>query len=309
MIDNNVYKNVSDYQKVDNKYIRGRKQKIWLKNENNESFLFKYGGSNTEPLAEVLASELGRQCGLTIVNYELARYKNELGVISKNFQKEGETLYSGDKINKYIVDIMIENNLTKNNYGQHSIENITYGLNYITTPAKINQIKKELIKMWVFDGLLLESDRNSTNWSLIKSIGSNSYKLAPIYDCSTILRLNNDVTDFINHIKTENDIYNLIKDVKFSMCLTNDEPVEQFIPQFRILCTEDKEYAEYAMTCINKINPQVAIKNIEKKLSIVSGQQYSIPYPIAFWIEKAIKVRLADMQYIYNQEKVKTLKK
>ena len=83
-------------------------------------------------------------------------------------------------------------------------------------------ILKSLFQMFCFDLLILESDRNKTNWSMIRDINGN-LRVAPIYDCSTMARLNTDVESLVKRIYSIDQIYNITDKINFSLKLTNNE--------------------------------------------------------------------------------------
>ncbi|MFI3260424.1 MAG: HipA domain-containing protein [bacterium] len=301
MLDARVFRNINHFTALPEKFVKGRKEKIWLRDENGELYLFKKGASNYEPLAEILAYTVAKQCGLNAAEYELATYGGDLGVISKNFLKEGCMIYSGDKMKKLIPEIMQENNCERENLDQHSLENIIAIICLFVNKSDINNITNNLFKMWVFDGVMMESDRNATNWSLIHDRNSRSYKLAPLYDCSTVARLNNDVASFVPQLRNENDIYNLTKDIKSSMCYDNIEPVDNFMDHFARFCKALPNHAEISMKMLDKINIRAALEEIEGVLSIQAGCDYTIPYNVSLWIEKSIGQRISDMRFTYQK--------
>ncbi len=300
------YLNVSDYTPKKDLFVRGRKEKIWLEKD-NELYLFKTGGSFYESLAEVIASEFAKQCEIETAEYDLAEYNGKLGVITKNFLKKDEIIISGDVINEHVIKIMNENNLNFENYDKHSIESIVMALNLFTSNHLTNKILSDLIKMWVIDGALMESDRNSTNWSLIKNYRTGDYRLAPIYDSSTIARLNNNVDSFINNLYDDHIIYKLTNDIKEALSFDNENDEENFLSQFDRFCEKFPEYAELAMEAVNKINVDEVLENLENKLSdSEKNHENVIPYKLGLWLRKSISFRVEDMKFIYKKHR-KTL--
>ena len=62
---------ILDDLKIVNNYVEGRKPKIWLSDGKN-LYLFKTHAINYENYAELIASELAKQCGLNTASYDLA---------------------------------------------------------------------------------------------------------------------------------------------------------------------------------------------------------------------------------------------
>ncbi len=84
----------------------GTKEKFW---NHDGSILFKVGRENTlENCSEKIACEIANLIDLPTVHYDLAVYKNgdeKLGVVSKNFLKDGEELI--------LANTLLADNLSK----------------------------------------------------------------------------------------------------------------------------------------------------------------------------------------------------
>lgn len=297
------YLNIDDYIEKKDFYTKGRKEKVWLE-KNNVLYLFKTGNSFYESFAEVISSEIAKQCGVEMADYDLAQYKGKLGVVTKSFIKEDDIIVSGDVINEHVTKLMSENNCSFDYYEQHSIESIMFALNLFAVSHLSDNIIENFIKMWVLDGALMESDRNSTNWSLLKNIKTGEYRLAPIYDSSTIARLNNNVDGFINNLRDDYMVYKLTNDIKESLSFDNESDRENFLSQFDRFCEKYPDYAEIAINMINKINITEILDKLETKLSEnPSNDESVIPYKLNIWLRKSIGFRIEDMNFIYKKYK------
>ena len=296
---------LDDYEDTD-LFIKGRKNKVWLKDpETEELYLFKSGGSNYEIFAEVLAGEVASNIGLEMASYDMATYNGEVGVVTKNFLEKGETIFSGDLILKSATELVIENNGYNPIYRKHSIDNIMMSISIMTHGQLTDKILEGLLKMWVFDGALMESDRNATNWSLIRDVTYN-FRLSPIYDSSTIARLNNNVSDFTKNLYDEGLLYGLTKDIKQSLSLDNEDDDENFLKQFKRFCDTYPDYADLVIDLVKNIDIDKAINNIETRINSEKNVEFTFPYEISFWLRKSIGMRVSDMLYIYNLSKDKT---
>jgi hypothetical protein len=98
---------ISDVEPIDYEQM-GTKSKFWYKNEKNELFLFKatlttdkagkdiqrYG----EDWAEKIACEIAKLLNIPAANYELATFKGQAGIITKNFVGNTENMLYGNSI-------------------------------------------------------------------------------------------------------------------------------------------------------------------------------------------------------------------
>ena len=172
---------LDDSKEIQNNLInKGRKAKTWLSFEGN-SYLFKTDASNYEIWAELLSYELGKQCKLDMAEYDLGIYKGQYGVISKNFLNQDEFIMSGEVMLEFAQKIMYDNNKDKVTNSIEDIIGLLKKLSAILENKYSNdKIVEPLIKMWAFDGLIMESDRNPSNWSIIEK--NNEFRLSPMYD-------------------------------------------------------------------------------------------------------------------------------
>lgn len=293
---------LDDYIEIENAFTRGRKQKIWLEN-NGVKYLFKYGASNNEIWAELLTTELARQCGLDVAEYELAIYKGNVGVVTKDFKKDGELIMSGDRFIKSIEQLLEENNIN-HNLKENSIENIMFAVATFNIDERTNLLFQQILNIWAFDGLVLESDRNSTNWSILKR--NNELRFAPIYDCSTMAMLNNDISYFVSSARIESDFLKITDQVQYALKLYNNSD-GNFLSDFDLLCKKYYEQSKVIIDSIENINVQLAIDNIESKINSTGADEH-LDWQVQYWINKVIELRKRDMINIFNKyNKSKTM--
>ena len=148
----------------------------------------------------------------------------------------------------------------------------------------------------------MESDRNSTNWAIIQN--DNITKLAPIYDCSTMARMNNDVTHLYNNLRNDSDLDAMLNNIKYQMTFTDNDKNDDFLTQFRNFCSQYERLSTQIIDNFSYIDIDKAIKNIENRINKdLVDNEVEIPWQVGAWLEKAINHRLADMINIYNDEK------
>ena len=232
---------------------KGRKPKTWLLFE-NEEYLFKTNSSNYEIWSELLASELGKQCKIEMAEYDIGIYKGKYGVISKSFlDKNTETILSGENIVEFIQSILYDNNRRKMNNSIKDIFEVLDVLDRVIRQKYVRKnIKESFIKMWAFDGLIMESDRNPSNWSIIEK--NNEFYLSPIYDCSTMARMNNDINDFILKLKCGYDIESLTNNIKYQLLYDNSLSADDFLDSFSLFCEENQDLSSKIIKDFNNIN-------------------------------------------------------
>ena len=279
-------------------FVNGRKEKIWLKDESDNEYLFKYGASNYEIWAEMIAEDIGKQCGIEMAHYEPARYKHNIGVVTPNFVENNMLLISAERLRKNQIKIMTEGNKPIDLLKGINLDVIMFTLifNSNLSADTYNDILYELQKRWCFWQLIMESDKNLTNISFISN-GCN-YKLSPDYDNSTMARLNENITNFLNIIKSDMDIYKLIDDVEQSLALDikNDN---KFYSSFTKFCEMYPENAQTIMQQFKNIDLDIVFKTREANLSNnTTGTKVEIPWEVKYWLTKVINIRYHDMQAI-----------
>ncbi len=296
---------ILDDLKIVNNYVEGRKPKIWLSDGKN-LYLFKTHAINYENYAELIASELAKQCGLNTASYDLAIYKGKTGIVTPNFLQPYDIIISGEEVLNDGNRIAQRNNLKMNL--SNSLDNIVTALNLRYAFTNIDEIIYSLISMWCFDLLISESDRNPQNWSIINN--KNGIKLAPIYDCSTMAFLNNDISSYLNRLYSHSTILNMLDSLKLSMHYRKELSDSSTLLEFSTLCKENIEFVEPILQRLMQINVEAAIKNIEERhnLNKMGDKKFEIPAIVTIWVSKIIELRKKDMLNIFNQER-KNIKK
>ena len=298
------------YKKIDD-YIIGRKKKVWLLIDGCK-YLFKTGGTNFEIYAELISCEFAKQCGFDSAFYDLAILDGEVGVITPSFLKKGDIIISGERYLENARVIAEQNNLGMS-FRENSIENI---LNAVAIQeGRLEDIPEvillELLQLWCFDLAIMESDRNSTNWSFIRNIDGYLF-LAPIYDCSTMAMMNNDIEANLSCLSSfmgRNKLYNLIDSVTYSLKINNNDS-GNFYVDFESICYFFPNEVEDILFCLSRIDVDSAIESINLRInSEISDGNFEIPYFIGSWLKLTINTRLETMRSILKNSKGKQLRK
>ena len=285
--------------KILNDFIIGIKEKIWLERD-NKKYLFKCGASNYEIYAELISSELAHQCGFPTAEYDIATVNGKTGVVTPSFLNMGDIIISGEKYLKDADEIALQNNFPYH-FKENSIKNIYEAVLMIDGKTdNVNKILFDLLQLWCFDIVILESDRNKTNWSIIRNREGNA-RLAPIYDCSTMARMNTDIVSVVGNLRSENQIYNIIDSIQYSLKI-NDEKDCNFYRDLEYLCQRFPNEISLILESIKKINVDKAIEKVEDKINEgMEEKVFLIPHVIKIWLSKAIGIRKNEMIAVYNR--------
>ena len=281
----------TSFTKLDTQIVIGRKPKYrFLKNK--KISIFKYGAINYEIYAELIAEEIGAQMGIEMAHYDYAKYNNIFGVLTPNFlSTTDELIVSSYSINENAQKICDENSIYTNLKG-NTIPNIVQAASIYDDRIDSENLTFELLKRWVFYGLIMESDKNNTNISFIKS--SNSpLRLSPDYDNSTMARMNEDIGGFIEGMRHGHPIYNYTDGIKCVLKLYENTQ-DEFLPNFQIFVQKYPEYSKDIMKSVNIVDVSSAVEAVEYLNDI------EIPWNVKYWLEKAINSRREDMINIYN---------
>ncbi|PWD83756.1 HipA domain-containing protein [Ignatzschineria cameli] len=188
---------ISNFQFSDNEQL-GSKKKSWFIDPDGNEFLFKSIMSldknnivqkrEGEDWAEKITSELANVLQLPSAQYDLAIYKGERGVISKNFLRE-----ACDNPDEYeLIQLILGNELIENpqrHYKNQPISRVHGVMRQIikNKPLKhdsFTNIKKAsdfFTGYLMFDVLISNQDRHCENWGLIQTAQGTNH-LAPSFD-------------------------------------------------------------------------------------------------------------------------------
>ncbi len=283
---------IDDTYKPINAYMRGRKEKLWLEKD-NQKYLYKFGANNYEILAELLAEQLGKQVGIDMAAYHVASYKNTIGVLTKNFVKSGELIISSDKLKAAVQDLYEENNL-HGNLQENTILNLVQAAFTYDATIDTSQLFDELVKRWLFTGLIMESDKNATNISFIKT--GNKLRLSPDYDNSTMCRLNENITNLMTNIKDNTDIYKLTDGIKQAL-KPSDSSSDYFLESLQEFSNKYPNKVKTIFLSFKNIDVDSAITIVETTNNI------KVPWEVSYFINKAISLRYNDMENIVTKTK------
>lgn len=139
----------------------GTRNKIWL----NKEILFKENTEGTyESYCEVFNMYLLKQCGLNYAYYDLVNYEGRDGVITKNVLLEDEFMVDGSHVmsedESYTKRELIEHN------NLEMLENIIIDWCNRKEFEYNKEIIADLNKLFIYDLLTLQPDRNPSNYAI-----------------------------------------------------------------------------------------------------------------------------------------------
>ncbi len=165
----------------------GTKFKFWFTDDDKQQTLYKQGRHNTgENWSEKICCELAQILGIPHVNYDLANWRGNLGVVSKNMVNRGERLVLGNEVtspNVMRAGYKTNHHLIRKVTGllRQSIIQVPKGFDEISENLNANDV---FVGYLVLDALVGNTDRHDENWAIIVS---KRIQLAPTYDHASSL--------------------------------------------------------------------------------------------------------------------------
>ena len=279
----------STYEEVECK-LKGRCPKKKLVKDGS-SYIFKYGSTNFQIYAELIAEQIGKQMGITMAHYDMANKDGIYGVLTPNFLKPCEMIISSLALRKSIDEICDENDISLD-LSENVVTNIVTSAYVYDKTIDTKKITYELMKRWVFYGLIMESDKNNTNISFIKA-PNGKLRLSPDYDNSTMARLNENIYDFLSGLNSGVSIYNYTDSIKQELKIHKDDP-DSFLESFGTFASKYESSCEKIIKCLKNVDVEKAIEIVEK------DNEIKIPHFINFWVLKVIEARKEDILLIYK---------
>lgn len=148
--------------------------------------------SITEMFNELISSIIAEQYGIDHINYINVINDGFLGVIGRDFKEGYEYLSMDTILGEYFGDDYEENYRKYNNLKDViASTNSRYGFD----------LSDDIIKLFLFDALIANSDRHPSNYGVLKN--EEGVKLAPVFDNE--LMLSEDGIDSLYSLKVNRD--------------------------------------------------------------------------------------------------------
>ncbi len=137
----------------------------------NKKYWFKAFGDEDLVYNELIAEELAKDFGILCAHYDIAKYKGNIGVVSEDiFENKYEELF--------ISDILEECYNTKSTSSKNNLEDIWNAFEYRYNDKKIvNMLMNNLVNVFMFDILIGNMDRHTSNYAIIEEDGIPKIKI------------------------------------------------------------------------------------------------------------------------------------
>lgn len=308
-----------DLDSIKNKRLQpnivGTKPKTWLLLDDGRVLFKETNPLSYEDLAHLFFAEFLEQCQLEHASYDLAILNGKRGVITPDFTKEGELLITGETLLALLKTTYEQNNIKQ--LVSNSIASVIEALRLINANENvINETTSTLIKGLVIDALLLETDRNPTNWSIktdpqyfefVKDPQNRSLlpfkqtvgklKLAPIYDGSNIFGFNRNINDIqtkVKNIKDLSTIHSIIFNSKRSFFMNNETQNKSLIQELQFISQQYPDIIKDFIPKIINLSVDLAKDNIEAKT------KKEIPFEMIVWMDIILKYNKDNILYAFQ---------
>lgn len=276
------------FEKMPTNTVGGKRKKIWFC---DNSFLFKYE-KFFGIYGEIFTSELAKRLKIDTSVCLPAIYNGKYGLVTSSFLNQNEFFVDGShmidaficKTNRQQTDLLLNPmmEICKYNNIYDLPEIIFYYCNKNNFMYDVN-ISEILYRLFVFDIILLQSDRNPNNWGII--IGkSHKIRLSPIFDNANCLSSNRTYFS-----KSKNTLVDFYKEPTLLLYKRNDNIFEDKMKLIkRINDIRIKKIFVEFITLLSDLDFDTVFNDIESL--------YYIKFPIVF--KKNIKIFLK--QHIEN---------
>lgn len=208
--------------------------------------------------AELIIEELAKQVGLEAAFYDLARYGDELGIITKNIiENDNQEMVS-------LCSILEEDKDSEDT--EELLNNMIEALEHQEIHKEdIEKMKTEYIKRRIFDLFIMATDNHTENISLILEIDEKQNRRArfsPVYDNESSLLL--DYTEHQMSLMLRDGLH--IQATNYID--TKIEPTLQYGENWKeqlIFLSEMPGGKEFIEKCKANLNIEKAIINVEEK--------------------------------------------
>ncbi len=183
----------------------GTKAKFWYWSGDGRRMLFKEGRPGTgENWSEKVCCEIARQLGLPHAEYDLALWRDRMGVASPSLVPEGDRLILG---NELLTKFIEKYEATAS---QHTLRRVVAVLHNPSIevpigwcrPPEIASAVSVFVGYLLLDALVGNQDRHHENWGLIISMG-RGLTLAPTFDHASSLGRNETDENRIERLTTK----------------------------------------------------------------------------------------------------------
>ena len=247
----------------------GVKDKFWFEigdADKYEMFMFKRSRASTgEHWAEKIAAEIAKAMRIPCADYEIAIYKGDFGIRTKNLVSPEQRLIHGNELLGKASDDILQENLKNYHQTDHKISRVISFFkasvgDLFQPPSMLN---KGISALGVFVGYLMldvlisNQDRHNQNWGIVRNPSGLSY-LCPTYDHGSSLGRNETeekINRMLNATGNEVDIAKYVRKAR-SAFYSNEAEIKKSMYTIDVLrfakrhCLDEYKYWENQLNLI-----------------------------------------------------------
>lgn len=292
---------IPDREKLDS----GKGKKVWLTNPNNSSSCgwFKYVKKTNvkndtenkidtfENISEKIAELIAKELKINSAKIEIGTYFGDIGCLSYNILSDRQTMTEGvsyiyRKYPKY--DAIKGIDLETKKY---------YCLEIILNSLPKEELKREFLKIMIFDFIIGNSDRHHNNWAIIKTKTGKEH-FAPLYDNGSSLCALVNESEIDNYLGSDKLKFASLVDSK-SRTLVRIYGNNKNVPTHKEVLTylreyyykETKEFVELAIRRLNEEKINDILRNVSQ---YISHRRYKL-------LKKYIITKMDILKEIYER--------
>ena len=246
---------------------QGTKTKYWVSlKDDKQKMLFKIGRVNTgENWSEKVTCELAELLGLPHAHYDLAVWKAQKGIISKNFVPDDGRLITGNELLSEIHHTYRADSRYKAH--DHTIRriiaylgnsDIELPLNWQVPTPIIENVLDVFLGYLLFDAWIANQDRHHENWGVLSY--EDKIYLAPTYDHAASLgqnQLDSNRAEMLNTKDKGRHISHFVTKARSAIYETKTAKKTMFsIDAFIFLAKRRKKAAQFWLEQLRKITPE-----------------------------------------------------
>lgn len=238
-----------------------------------KKYFFKSNG-NEHSYNELIGEELAKDYGLSYVHYDIAKYNNEVGVISEDFIKN-------KKYTNFIEILLYEYG---NDYFDMEAFNLYDVWNALSKKYNddklVYKLMNQLTDIFIFDFLIGNNDRHDGNIGILED--ENNVNITPVFDNELLL-------------ESEKSLDSVLK--------VDEEQIDDWKISFTKFITQSsdeyKEKIKDKLWIINEDNINDIIKRVEVKTNSKLSDEYKKN------ITELFKIRKEEIEELLNERRLK----
>lgn len=277
-----------------------------FKTSDGKKFYFKKERADTnQHFAEVIACGIAKELNINCVNYQLAKYDGEVGIISESFLKEDEIFITGEELlSKYLAIEGIDIIQVKK-YNEINIIELMLEKHY--PKQQVQEVIKHLLKTLILDTIILGVDRNAYNWGVIAN--GKSIVPAPVFDNELSFNLWIEKDSYTLELEKNASVKKIRdalkeKDCNISNALniynkeSNKTFLTKYLHQLEAFEQKDPELFNEMLEKVKNLNITKTLKRVEKNIGV------ELPKEVKHLVKLTVKTRKLQIKKYFYENKI-----